>query len=150
MAKSGLIPDANCTSISTSFAVLSMTFLTLIFPLSLALMILSISDPVVVPKGISLISKVDLSFSSIFERTRIRDPFLPSLYIEKSAYPPVGKSGNKFTFFPFNTSMLASHNSKKLWGIILVLNPTAIPSTPWAKSNGNFMGRVTGSRFLPS
>ena len=150
MAKSGLIPGANCTSISTSLAVLSITFLTLIFPLSLALIILSMSDPVVVPKGISLINNVDLSFSSILERTRILEPFLPSLYIEKSAYPPVGKSGNIFTFLPRKISILASHNSIKLWGIIFVLKPTAIPSTPCANNNGNFIGKVTGSRFLPS
>ena len=46
--------------------------------------------------------------------------------------------------------MDASINSQKLWGKIFVANPTAIPSAPCASNNGNFIGNVTGSFFLPS
>ena len=114
MAISADMPGPNCTSISTSFAVLSMTLFTLNLPLSLAFKILSINDPVVVPKGISLINKVLLSFSSIFALTRILLPFRPSLYWLKSALPPVGKSGNSSIFFPFKMDILASQSSIKL------------------------------------
>ena len=42
-------PGAKCTKISTSFAVLSSTFLILILPLSLAFKMLSITVEVVLP-----------------------------------------------------------------------------------------------------
>src|SRR6218665_1781740 len=61
--------------------------------------------------------------------------------------PPVEKSGYSLGFFPFKISMEAFINSLKLCGRILVDNPTAIPSTPCAKSNGNFTGSVTVSFF---
>ena len=41
-------------------------------------------------------------------------------------------------------------SSLKLWGIILVDKPTAIPSAPEVNNIGNFTGRLTGSLFLPS
>ena len=95
-------------------AVLSSTFFTLIFPLSFAVRIVSMSDVVVVPKGISVITNVFLSRFSIFARTRILPPRIPSLYLLKSAIPPVGKSGIRFTFLFLNTSIEASISSIKL------------------------------------
>ena len=41
-------------------------------------------------------------------------------------------------------------SSLKLCGRILQARPTAMPSTPWASSSGNFTGRVTGSLLRPS
>lgn len=38
----------------------------------------------------------------------------------------------------------------EVMGSILEERPTAIPSTPCARSKGNFTGRVTGSLFRPS
>ena len=61
MVLSGEIPEGKCTNISTSAAVLSSIFFILIFPLSLAFKIESIKDDVLVPKGISDITKVFLS-----------------------------------------------------------------------------------------
>ncbi len=53
-------------TISTFCAVLSSIFLILILPLSLADNMLSITEPVVVLYGISVITRVFLSFSVIF------------------------------------------------------------------------------------
>ena len=61
MVLSGEIFGGKCTNISTLAAVLSSIFLIFIFPFSLALTILSIRVEVVVPKGISVITKVFLS-----------------------------------------------------------------------------------------
>ena len=44
----------------------------------------------------------------------------------------------------------ASISSMKLCGNIFDAKPTAIPSTPCANNNGNFIGSVIGSLFLPS
>ena len=49
MVLSGEIPEGRCTKISTSAAVLSSIFFTLIFPLSLAFRIESIKEEVLVP-----------------------------------------------------------------------------------------------------
>ena len=86
-------PLARWIWISTSAAVLSSTFLALIFPLSIAFKIESISDVVVLLKGISRITSVLLSSFSIFARTLILPPRRPSLYLLMSIDPPVGKSG---------------------------------------------------------
>ena len=79
MVLSGEIPLGRCTNISTSLAVLSSTFRIFIFPFSLALRIESISEEVVVPKGISVMTKVALSLWAIRARTLIRPPRIPSL-----------------------------------------------------------------------
>jgi hypothetical protein len=57
MVISGEIPGARSTCISTSAAVLSVTFLILIFPASFAFTMLSIRPVVVTPYGTLLISK---------------------------------------------------------------------------------------------
>ena len=93
MAISGDWPGCKWIRISTSLAVLSTTCFTFIFPFSLAFTIDSIKEVVVVPYGISLITSVFLSIISIFARTLTRPPLKPWLYSEKSAIPPVGKSG---------------------------------------------------------
>ena len=76
---SGDKPAGKCINISTSAAVLSSIFLTFIFPLSLAFKIESISEDVVVPNGISEITKVFLSSWDILARTRTLPPRKPSL-----------------------------------------------------------------------
>ena len=91
-----------------------MTFLILIFPESFALMMESINEVVVVLKGISLISKVFLSNSSMRALIRIFPPRNPSLYELASIIPPVKKSGNKFTFLFESKSIEACNNSQKL------------------------------------
>ena len=130
MVLSGLTLLAKCTTTSTSLAVLSSTRLILILPLSLAFKMLSISEPVVTPKGSSRMTKVLLSSFSMRQRTRIRPPRRPLLYCSTSAVPAVGKSGYNVKLFPCNTAMLESNSSIKLWGSVLQANPTAIPSTP--------------------
>ena len=72
------VPLGSCISTSTSLAVLSTTFFILILPLSLAFRMLSISAPVVVPYGTSVMASVFLSFSTIVARTYILPPRLPS------------------------------------------------------------------------
>ena len=52
--------------------------------------------------------------------------------------------------FPFSIFIEASMSSLKLCGKTLVERPTAIPSAPCAKSNGNFTGRLLGSARRPS
>ena len=101
MVLSGLTPDASCMIISTLLAVLSSIFLILIFPLLLASTMLSISLSVVVPQGISLMTRVLLSSLDILARIFSLPPRLPSLYFETSILPPVGKSGyrTKSSFF---------------------------------------------------
>src|ERR1017187_5783305 len=79
MVISGEIPGARSMLISTSAAVLSVTFFILIFPLSFALMMLSISWVVVVPYGTSFINKVFLSNCSIRALTLTLPPRTPSL-----------------------------------------------------------------------
>jgi len=74
---SGETPDAKSMTISTSCAVLSTTCLILIFPLSLALMMLSMSPVVVTPKGNSRIISVFLSVFSILALTFTLLPLLP-------------------------------------------------------------------------
>ena len=76
---SGEIPFGKCTKISTLAAVLSSIFFILIFPFSFAFKIESISDEVVVPKGISVITSVFLSSCDIFALTLILPPRFPSL-----------------------------------------------------------------------
>ncbi len=71
---SGDVPGVNSIAISTSAAVLSVTFLIFIFPLSFALIMESISEVVVVPKAICLMRIVFLSATSIFARARILLP----------------------------------------------------------------------------
>ena len=130
MALSVVTPEGSSTTISTFLAVLSTTCLIFILPLSFAFKIESINDSVVTPKGNSRITNVFLSTASIFARTWSFPPRFPALYSEASIEPPVGKSGIKFVFLPFNTAIEASINSLKLCGRIFVLKPTAIPSTP--------------------
>jgi hypothetical protein len=65
----------------------------LIFPFAFAARIDSISDSVVEPKGSSVIASRYLLRASILARTFTFPPRSPSLYSEKSAMPPVGKSG---------------------------------------------------------
>ena len=53
----------------------------------------------------------------------------------------------------FRIAIEALIRSLKLWGKILVDNPTAIPSVPWASNKGNLIGRIvevnyTSSRIL--
>ncbi len=79
MVISGEVPGARLTSISISAAVLSTTFLILILPLSFAFTMESMRDEVVVPKGISLMIRVDLSRSSMAALTRTLPPRFPSL-----------------------------------------------------------------------
>ena len=93
-------PGARCTRISTLRAVLSSTFLILIFPLSFAFRIDSIKVEVVFPYGISLITSVLLSSFVILARTFTEPPRSPSLYFETSIYPPVWKSGYKVNSSP--------------------------------------------------
>ena len=52
--------------------------------------------------------------------------------------------------FSLTTDIEALINSIKLCGNILVESPTAIPSTPCAKTKGNLTGRLTGSLLRPS
>ena len=73
-------PGANCTRISTLSDVLSSTLRILIFPLSTALRIDSITKGVVFPKGISVIVRVLLSSDfEIFARILTRPLRSPSL-----------------------------------------------------------------------
>ena len=147
---SGLTLFAKWTTISTSLAVLSSTFLILILPLSLAFKILSISELVVTPNGSSRITSVLLSAFSILPRTRTLPPLNPLLYASTSAVPPVGKSGYSLNPLPRRVQMLASMSSMKLCGSVLHANPTAMPSTPEASKRGNLTGRTSGSLFRPS
>ena len=150
MVLSGEMLGGRWIRISTSAAVLSSIRLILIFPLSLAFKIESISDEVVVLNGIWRITKVFLSSWATLARTRILPPRKPSLYCPTSITPPVGKSGYNSNRFPFRCLIDASISSIKLCGRILVDSPTAIPSPPCASSNGNFTGRWIGSFFRPS
>ncbi len=103
-----------------------------------------------VPKGISRMASIFLLTFSMTARTRILPPRSPSLYFEKSATPPVKKSGRILMVFPRIASMDASISSQKLCGRILQASPTAIPSTPCASNKGNLTGSVTGSLLRPS
>ena len=76
---SGEILGARWMIISTFAEVLSSTFFIFIFPLSLALRMLSINEPVVEPKGISVITSVFLSALLILALHRILPPRKPSL-----------------------------------------------------------------------
>ena len=62
----------------------------------------------------------------------------------------VGKSGRILTSSFLSIFIEALSSSLKLWGIIFVARPTAMPSAPCARSSGNFIGRFTGSFFRPS
>ena len=99
MVLSGLAPGMRCMSISTPAAVMSSTFRTLILPFSAAFSMESMNcdgfcgEPVVLPKGISVMANVFESRFSILARTRRLPPRCPSLYFETSMLPPVGKSG---------------------------------------------------------
>ena len=150
MVLSDETPGARCTRISTFFAVLSSTFLILILPLSFAFRIDSMIDDVVLPYGISEMTRVLLSCLLILARIFTEPPRSPSLYLLTSMYPPVWKSGYKANFSPFRYEMDASISSLKLCGRILEERPTAIPSTPCASNSGNLTGSVTGSRLRPS
>ena len=75
--------------ISTLAEVLSSTFRILIFPLSTAFSIESMTEVVVLPKGISVIESVLLSILLIFALTLTLPPLSPSLYLATSTYPPV-------------------------------------------------------------
>ena len=144
-------PGASWINISTSRAVLSSIFLILIFPFSLALIMLSIKLEVVRPKGISVIFSALLLLSfSIFALILTFPPRIPSQYLLTSIIPPVGKSGYNTKSSCFRWAIQASISSLKLWGNILEARPTAIPSTPWANNKGNFIGKVMGSRLRPS
>ena len=78
---------------------MSSTLRTLILPFSAAFRMLSINwlgllgDPVVFPKGISVMARVLLSRFSMRALTRTDPPRCPSLYLLTSMLPPVGKSG---------------------------------------------------------
>ena len=74
-------PGARCTRISTFLAVLSSTFLILILPLSFAFKIDSMSEEVVLPYGISEITRVLLSYLLILARILTDPPRSPSLYL---------------------------------------------------------------------
>ena len=76
---SGDVPGVKCIIISAFADVLSSIFLTFIFPFSFALMIDSIKEPVVVPKGISCMIKVLLSAILILALTLTFPPLNPSL-----------------------------------------------------------------------
>ena len=73
-------------------------------------------------------------------------------------WAPVGKSGpcktclisSILTSGLLATNLIASTNSLKLWGGILVAIPTAIPFVPLANKLGNKEGKTTGSDSLPS
>ena len=68
MVWSGETPGVRCTWISTSRAVLSSILRIRIFPFSLAAMIESMIEPVVVPNGISVMTRVFLSSWLIYYR----------------------------------------------------------------------------------
>ena len=150
MALSELEPGMRCTTMRASFEVLSSTLRTLIFPFSIAERIEAMSVEVVLPNGSSVITSVLLSIFSILARTLTEPPRAPSLYFDASIRPPVWKSGSSLNGRSCRQSMAASIISLKLWGRIFDERPTAIPSTPWARRRGNFMGRVTGSLSRPS
>ncbi len=95
-------------------------------------------------------TRVFLSGDSMRARTRRRLPLRPSLYCETSTAPPVGKSGYSSNDLPRKASIEASSTSTKLWGMILVESPTAMPSTPCTSKSGILAGRCTGSRLRPS
>ena len=107
-------PVARCTKISTSAAVLSSIFLIFILPRSLAFIMESINDEVVFPKGTSVITNVLLSRFSTVARTFMEPPRNPSLYLLKSAEPPVAKSGTKSKSLFLKCAIEASINSIKL------------------------------------
>ena len=94
------VPGARCTSISTLAAVLSSTLRILIFPLSTAFKIESITVEVVFPYGISVIASVLLSILVILARTFTAPPRSPSLYLATSIEPPVWKSGYNWNSSP--------------------------------------------------
>ena len=127
---SGEIPLARSIKISTSAAVLSTTFLILIFPLSFALIMESIKEVVVVEKGISVIRSWFFSTISILALTFIFPPRAPLLYSLASIIPPKGKSGKILKGFSSKILMALLMSSLKLWGNIFVDSPTAIPSPP--------------------
>ena len=94
------VPGARCTNISTLAAVLSSTLRILIFPLSTAFRIESITVEVVFPYGISVIASVLLSILLILARTFTAPPRSPSLYLATSIEPPVWKSGYSWNSSP--------------------------------------------------
>jgi hypothetical protein len=118
--------------------------------LALAARIESMRDSVVVPKGSSVTARRYFERVSILARTFTLPPRSPSLYSEKSAMPPVGKSGKMRKRFPWRWFTAARQRSLKLCGRILVERPTAMPSAPSRRTSGNLAGRVTGSRVRPS
>ena len=93
MALSLDTPDASCIRISVVAAVISSIRLIRIFPFSTAFRIFSIRLVVVRPAGNSVMLKVLLSIFSILARLLSTPPRSPSLYLETSIRPPVGKSG---------------------------------------------------------
>ncbi len=150
MVLSDETPGARWICISTFAAVLSSIFLIFILPFSLAFIIDSINEEVVFPKGTSVTTNVLLSRFSIFARTFTVPPLNPSLYLLKSAIPPVGKSGSSSKSIFFRYAIEASISSIKLCGNSFDASPTAIPSTPCASKRGNLTGSVTGSFLRPS
>jgi len=147
---SGSAPCGRWTRISTWSAVLSSTRLILILPLAFAARIDSMTDSVVVAYGSSVIARRILLLRSIRARIFTFPPRSPSLYSEKSASPPVGKSGYIRKVLPWRWLMAARQRSLKLCGRILVERPTAIPSAPSRRTIGNLAGRVMGSFARPS
>ena len=141
LSRSSIESLCNVSTISTLDAVLSPTFLIRILPLSLAAGILSIRLVVVVPKRDLPDDGVLRSFFSMRARMRIRPPRKPSLYFEKSAMPPVGKSGRMLTFLPCKRSIDASSNSTKLCGRMRQARPTAMPSTPLCEQQWELEGQ---------
>ena len=94
------VPGARCTSISTLAAVLSSTLRILIFPLSTAFRMESMTVEVVLPYGISVMASVLLSSLLILARTFTAPPRSPSLYLATSMEPPVWKSGYSWNDSP--------------------------------------------------
>ena len=141
---------ATWITISTLSAVRSSTFLILILPFSLALIIDSLIDSEVVENGISVITSVRLSTFEMRARTFTAPPRKPSLYRLASIKPPVGKSGKSWKSSPLRCAIQAEISSLKLCGRIFEAKPTAIPSVPCASKSGNLMGSVTGSSLRPS
>ena len=72
--------------------------------------------------------------------------------------PRVGKSGAGTIWISssivvsgfFSSTMQASITSHRLCGGMFVAMPTAMPEEPFTSRFGNFEGRTSGSRSLPS
>jgi hypothetical protein len=137
--------------ISTSAAVLSSIFLILILPF-----VVCFQDAVDQRRRIGRKRDLRNRQAYFYQLADLRTHANPAA---AHAVIIIGNVGNPRRFenreisgkvFPFNILIEASMSSLKLCGSTFVESPTAIPSAPCAKSNGNFTGRLFGSLRLPS